>query len=207
METVKSPEGGRLKNWLMQDVQEMEGPHENKGHQHQHHWWQVMCLTGVDYFSTLGYQPGIAFLAAGALSPIATFVLVLVTLFGALPMYNRVAAESPHGDGSISMLESLLSRWKGKFFVLALLGFATTGFIVTITLSAADATAHVLENPFVQHHFHFMESTWGMILVTLALIGALGAVFLKGFKEAIGIAVGVVILYLGLNLVVLGYGF
>ena len=206
MKSEKASAGGRFNRWLMKGLREMEGPHEKEGQHHQQPWWKVMCLTGVDYFSTLGYQPGIAFLAAGALSPIATLVLVLVTLFGALPMYNRVAAESPHGDGSISMLEALLSRWKGKLFVLALLGFATTGFIITITLSAADATAHVIENPFVKEHFHFLETTWGSILVTLLLIGLLGAIFLKGFKEAIGIAVGVVIAYLGLNLVVIGRG-
>lgn len=193
----------RLKRWLMQGVREMEGPHEKAGQHHQHSWWKVMCLTGVDYFSTLGYQPGIAFVAAGALSPIATLVLVLLTLFGALPIYRRVATESPHGQGSISMLESLLSRWKGKLFVLALLGFVATDFVITITLSAADASEHIIHNPFVEEHFHFLDHP---IPVTLFLILILAAVFLKGFKEAIGIAVFLVAAYLLLNLVVVAAG-
>jgi len=128
-------------------------------------------------------------------------VLVIVTLAGALPVYRRVAEESPHGEGSIAMLERLLSFWKGKLFVLTLLGFAATDFLITITLSAADASTHLVENPHVPSVLQGQQ-----LVVTLVLVALLGAVFLKGFLEAIGVAVVLVGVYLALNVVVVVVG-
>jgi hypothetical protein len=196
-----------LRSWLMKGVSEDQRPHLGPHPSPQqtektHRWWQVMCLTGVDYFSTLGYQPGIAALAAGLISPIATVVLVVLTLLGALPVYRRVAAESPNGEGSIAMLERLMSFWKGKIFVLALLGFAATDFIIAMTLSAADATAHLVENP---HLEPFLAGH--QVAITLLLLALLGGVFLRGFTEAISVAVALVAIYLGLNIVVITVAF
>ena len=177
------------------------GVDDQHAHTETHPWYLVLWLTGVDYFSTLGYQPGIALVAAGALSPLATGILIVVTLLGALPIYSQVAGRSFAGQGSIAMLENLLPGWVGKAFVLALLGFAATDFVITMTLSAADASQHAIENPYL--HPYIGEH---QLVLTIGLLAFLTAVFLKGFVEAIGLAGAVAIPYLLLNLVVLFRG-
>src|SRR5918995_2245791 len=192
----------RFKGWLLEHrIEQVQGPEAKEGLE-QHAWRKVVCLTGVDYFSTLAYIPGIAALASGALSPITTMLIVLLTLLGMLPSYRRVAAASPHGQGSIAMLETLLSFWRGKLFVLGLLGFVATAWRFTITLSASSATEQVAGNPIVPELLREREIT-----LTLVLVAILGGVFLKGFREAIGIAIFLVGTYLLLNLIIVAVGF
>jgi hypothetical protein len=168
-------------------------------------WHWTLWLTGVDYFSSLGYAPYLAVAAAGYLAPIATVLLLLVTVFCAVPTYAMVARHSHEGEGSIRMIERLTAKWGrlgwiGKMLVLVLIGFAMTDFVLTITISAADAAQHVLQNPYVIGQAAGLRHP---ILVSSVFVLLLGAVFWRGFKEAIGLAAAIAIPYMILNAVII----
>lgn len=185
-------------NWLSRFLATNNLARISRQPEHTYPWYIVIWLTGVDYFSTLGYQPGIALLAAGALAVPATAVLVVVTLLGAVPIYAAVAKRSYAGQGSIALLENLFTGWTSKIIVLVLLGFAATDFVITMTLSAADAARHAIANPYL-HPFAGASH----MRATLVLLVLLAVVFLAGFREAIRVAYIVAVPYLFLNLIVM----
>lgn len=114
-------------------------------------WWLVLALIGLDYFSTLAYLPSVAVdsrhgRSAHEMAPLAALGVVVITLFLALPVYLYVVGRSPQGHGAIGVLERRVCGWIGKFLIVVLLGFVATDFVITRTLSAADASRHILYN-------------------------------------------------------------
>jgi hypothetical protein len=192
----------------------------------EHYWLWVMCLLGLDYFSTLAYQPSLTYEFTGRLGPIATAIVVLVTLLGALPIYCYLAGRSPRGDGSLGLLERLVRGWRGKTLVLVLLGFAATDFTMLKAISLADASVHLLNNAvFRGHEVHGLVD-WvnaqvpgslnsqplldNQLAVTL-LLGIIGFFFWyllrKGFnRKVLYVAVPLVLAYLILNGMLMGAG-
>jgi hypothetical protein len=119
-------------------------------------WWLVLGLVGLDYFSTLAYLPSIIIEAAGPLAPLAALFMVLVTLVVVLPVYAYVVGRSPLGQGATGLLERTLPGWGGKLIILVVMGFIAADFVLTRSLSVADASTHVLANP----HWHDVVDRW-----------------------------------------------
>ncbi len=193
-------------------------------------WWLVLCLIGLDYFSTLAYLPSLAVEAVGPLAPLAAVVVVIVTLLFALPVYLYVVGRSPHGRGGTGVIERLVPGWSGKLLVLLLLAFVATDYVVTQNLSVADAAEHLRANPYFKGYVdpavteHFHPERWStnphwqrfvgffdrqlVVTLMLSLISfSLWAWWCNGSPRMfLRIAVVVVLSYLALNGLVIGSG-
>ena len=133
-------------------------------------WGLVLCLVGLDYFSTLAYLPSIAVSAADQLAPVAALGVVAITLVLALPVYWYVIGRSPHGHGATGLLERLARGWFGKIAILVLLGFVATDFVITRTLSVSDAAVHVIHNPFWKEKMEWLGNNKDAVCVELPLL-------------------------------------
>ncbi len=195
-------------------------------------WPWVLCVIGLDYLSTLAYQPSVAFGAAGRLAPLVTVLVACVTLGFALPVYLYIAGRSPHGGGSTALLERVVSGWFGKLLLLVLLAFGAVDLVFTRTFSTAAAAEHLSFNP----HPHWQQSLdaatrqgealrvelpeWAqkrseglwhrqtvVSLTILVLSTIAGLVFFRGYtRNFVRLAVVTVLVYLLMTLLVVGSG-
>ncbi|MHB1426184.1 MAG: hypothetical protein ACYC3I_23720 [Gemmataceae bacterium] len=163
-------------------------------------WWLVLGLVGLDCFSTLGYLPTMAAEGAEERAPLAAAAVGLLILLAALPVYLYVVGRSPHGRGATGLLESHVSGWKGKLFVLLLLGFVATDFVMTRTLSTADASKHLLANKHTQTVVGWILDRREVVhdALPLALQGGWTAQIFEWCDEQLIITVGLMILGFGL---------
>jgi membrane-associated protease RseP (regulator of RpoE activity) len=198
-------------------------------------WWLILCLVGLDYFSTLAYLPSMAVENAGyIMAPVAALLVAAITLLVALPIYLYVVGRSPHGQGATGLLESHLHGWGGKLLVLVLLGFVATDFVITRTLSAADASQHLIHNSFLQDQGDWFGGVrewlrdsmppglrgptadsildwWNEQLVATVALSVLGFALyftlLRSFtRRFMVVAAAVVVLFLAVNGIVIGSG-
>ena len=193
-------------------------------------WPWVLCVIGLDYLSTLAYQPSIAFGAAGRLAPLATVLVAAVTLLLALPVYWYIAGRSPHGGGSTALLERVIPGWFGKLLILVLLSFGAVDLVFTRTFSAADAAEHLIHNPNpawqhalndatqegerirlslppdVQTHTSELWNRQMVVTLIVLIISTVGGLaFFRGYtKNFVRLAVLTVLVYLALTLTVVG---
>jgi hypothetical protein len=195
-------------------------------------WPWVLCVIGLDYLSTLAYQPTVAFGAAGRLAPLVTVLVAAVTLFAALPIYLYIAGRSPHGGGTTALLERVIPGWFGKLLLLSLLAFGAVDLVFTRTFSAAAAAEHVTRSPLPEWQRTLDAATTGgeelrqqlpewlrrltdgiwnrqtaVTLVVLALGTIAGLIFFRGYTRGfVRLAVFTVGTYLLLTALIVSSG-